>query len=60
MIFELPATMKSRYDNYVGNGQSALLQDVKNKIQNTYWNTDIGGDGQVAAVNFSDGMVFEG
>jgi hypothetical protein len=26
MIFELPASVKSRFNNYLGNGQSALLQ----------------------------------
>lgn len=59
MIFQLPATVKSRFDNYVGNGQSALLQEVRAKIQKTYPSTDIGGDGQVVVVTFSDGMRFE-
>jgi len=55
----LPATVKGRIDRHTGNGQSALLQEVKNKIEKTYWNTDVGGDGQVVVVNFSDGMKFE-
>lgn len=59
IIFQLPASVKFRIDNYVGNGQSALLQEVKLKLQKTYWNTDIGGDGQVVVINFSDGMKFE-
>lgn len=59
MIFQLPATVKSRIDNHIGNGQSALLQEVKNKVTKTFWNTDVGGDGQVVVVKFSDGMLFE-
>lgn len=59
MIFTLPPSVKSRFDNYIGNGQSALLQEVKSKIQKTYSATDVGGDGQVVVVKFSDGIVFE-
>lgn len=59
MIFQLPDTVKGRIDRYLGNGQSALLQEIKGKIQKTYWNTDVGGDGQVVVVKFSDGMKFE-
>ena len=59
MIFVLPNSVKSRFDRYIGNGQSALLQEVKSNIQKTYWNTDVGGDGQVVVVNFSDGIKFE-
>lgn len=59
MIFRLPGSVKSRVDQYVGNGQSALLQEIKSKIQKTYSNTDVGGDGQVVVVRFSDGMQFE-
>ena len=36
MIFVLPAHMKSTYDNYSYNGQSALLQAVSKSIQKTY------------------------
>jgi len=59
MIFQLPSAVKSRFDRHSGNGQSALLQEVKDKIKKTYSNTDVGGDGQVVAVKFSDGMTFE-
>lgn len=59
MIFQMPATVKGRIDRYIGNGQSALLQEVRGKIQKTYWNTSVGGDGQVVVVEFSDGMKFE-
>ena len=42
-----------------GNGQSRLIQAVKNAILGTYSNTDIRGDGQVVVVKFADGMKFE-
>ena len=59
MVFVLPYETYVKYNNYYSNGQSALLQAVKNSIKNTYPNTDVGGDGQVVVVNFSDGMKIE-
>jgi hypothetical protein len=59
MIFVLPPVLLSQYTNYIGNGQSALLQRVRNSLLKTYPRTSIGGDGQVVVVSFSDGMVFE-
>ena len=59
MIFELPLSLYFRYDDYIGNGQSALLQEVRNSMQKTYPNSSIGGDGQVVAVKFQDGITFE-
>jgi len=59
MIFEMPSSLKSTYDNYTGNGQSAYLQVVKNSIALTYPNTSLKGDGQIVKVNFSDGMSIE-
>lgn len=59
MIFVLPPALFSQYNNYIGNGQSALLQRVRNSLLKTYPRTSIGGDGQVVVVSFSDGMVFE-
>lgn len=59
MIFEMPSSLKSTYDNYSGNGQSAYLQAVKNSIANTYYNTFLKGDGQIIEVSFSDGMKIE-
>ena len=41
VIFDLPASVYSRYDAYEGNGQSALLQDVKKVLQEKYPNTNI-------------------
>ncbi len=54
MVMALPWAVKSRIDKYEGNGQSALLQEVKSAIKATYQSTDISGDGQVVAVKMKD------
>ncbi len=59
MIFELPASVYTQYDEYAGNGQSSLLQAVRSSIKQTYAVTDVGADGQVVLVPFDDGITFE-
>lgn len=59
MVFELPSSLYSQYDNYIGNGQSALLQAVRNSMQKTYSTSSVGADGQVVVVSFQDGITFE-
>jgi hypothetical protein len=59
LIFELPYSVYQQYDNYYGNGQSALLQAVKTSIEKTYSRTSLRADGQVILVPFSDGITFE-
>lgn len=59
MVFVLPYAIYAKYNAYISNGQSALLQAVKNALILTYPKTEIGGDGQVVVVSFSDGMRFE-
>ena len=59
LLYELPFALYERFDNYAGNGQSALLAHVRTSIQNTYPTTAIGGDGQVVVINFNDGVTFE-
>ena len=59
MVFRLPRSIYQRYNNYIGNGQSALLQAVRNSVKTTYSDTDIGADGQVILVYFTDGITFE-
>lgn len=59
MIFEMPASLKSKYDNYADNGQSVFLQSVKNSIAKTFWNTNLKGDGQIIEIVFSDDMRIE-
>lgn len=55
----LPKEVYNRYDIMKGNGQSRLLQAVKNSIVSAYPRTDIKADGQVIKVRFFDGMKFE-
>ena len=59
MVFHLPYSVYVTYNNYSGNGQSALLQAVRQSIQKTYSTTNIGADGQVVQVPFTDGITFE-
>ena len=59
MLFELPYSVYKQYDEYIGNGQSALLQAVKNSIKKTYSDTDVKGDGQIIQIKFTDGINFE-
>lgn len=47
-----------QYNNHNGNGQSALLQSLKNTVSKTY-NSYIKADGQVVAIDFTDGINFE-
>lgn len=59
LIMELPVETYHRFDAYKTNGQSALLQAVKNSVATTYPNTIMGADGQVVVVWFSDHTRFE-
>jgi hypothetical protein len=59
MIMRLPYEDYVRYNNHQGNGQSALLQDIRTAIQKTYSSTSIGADGQVVVIPFTDGITFE-
>lgn len=54
VIFKMPSEEYSRYDNREGNGQSALLQDVKSILKGKYPNTDIKGDGQAVVISFTN------
>ena len=59
MIVQLRSNEYHKYNNYTGNGQSALLQAVKNSIQKTYPTTHFRADGQVIQINFTAGVCFE-
>lgn len=59
MLVELPRREYERYDILKGNGQSRLLQALKNAILKTYPRSDIHGDGQAVVINFTDGIRFE-
>lgn len=57
MVFELPWDIYSRFNKHEGNGQSSLLQEIKETIKTTYPKTDIKGDGQVVVVSFDNYVV---
>lgn len=59
MIVRLPYSIYERYNGYIGNGQSALLQNVKSALLKTFSSSHIKGDGQVIGINFTDGISFE-
>lgn len=59
VLMELPGEEYDHFTSLYGNGQSRLLQAMKDAILDTYPNTDIKGDGQVVVIKFSDDMKFE-
>jgi len=59
MLFRLPSNVYERFASYTTNGQAALLQEVRAVIKKTYSVTNIGSDGSVIVVPFTDGIVFE-
>ena len=59
MLMRLPYEYYEKYNGHSGNGQSALLQEVRQSIKRTYAHTNIGGDGQVVVVPFDDAITFE-
>ena len=52
LYFLLPVNVHHRFQVYFGNRQSALLQEVKKVLADTYPETDMRGDGQVVVVKF--------
>ena len=58
ILIKLPYEKYEQYNKYQGNGQSALLQEVKNSIEKTYKSYKRA-DGQVVKVDFTDGICFE-
>lgn len=59
MIVRLPYDTYAKFNNYYGNGQSALIQEVKESIKKTYSTTHLRGDGQVIVISFTDNIRFE-
>ncbi len=59
ILMRLPWIIHEKYNNYTTNGQSALLQAVRDSLQHTYPSTHLKGDGQVVKINFDDGVSFE-
>ncbi len=59
ILYMLPYDDYLRFNAYSRNGQSAMLQEVRSSIAQTYPQTFLKGDGQVVVVEFSDGISFE-
>lgn len=59
VLVTLPEQEYLRHDVMKGNGQSRLLQAVRQSIIAAYPRSDIRADGQVVKISFSDGMKFE-
>ena len=59
LMFHMPLPAYLRFDGYAGNGQSALLQEVRSLLKVRYPSTEIRGDGPVVVVAFSSGCMVE-
>ena len=59
VLFQLPYSVYERINNHSGNGQSALLAEVRDSLKKTYPTTHISGDGQIVAIKFDGGVRFE-
>lgn len=59
MLVILPNETYERFNSRQGSKQSALLQEVKESLKNTYSTSHIKADGQVVGINFTDGINFE-
>ncbi len=57
ILFELPWSVYTRFNDRTGNVQSQLLQEVKSVLLDTFPSTDVCGDGQVVSVPFSSYAV---
>ena len=55
----LPESYYNQFNSVYGNGQSRLLQAVRQAILVPYPRSEVRADGQVVKINFSDGMFFE-
>lgn len=53
LIYKLPATVFYRFDARKGNKQSQLLQEIREVLSDTFWQTTLRGDGQVVVVAFN-------
>lgn len=59
ILMSLPESYYDQFTSVSGNGQSRLLQAVRQSILVTYPRSEVHADGQVVKINFSDGMYFE-
>ncbi|PRY74356.1 SMODS domain-containing nucleotidyltransferase [Alkalibacterium olivapovliticus] len=59
ILVQLPYKTYAKFNRYNTNGQSALLQEVRESLRKTYPTSFIKGDGQVIGINFTDSINFE-
>ena len=59
ILVEIPEREYCRYSDYERNGQSRLLQRIRETIKKTWPASEISADGQVVKIDFSDQMKFE-
>ena len=59
ILMSLPESYYNQFNSVYGNGQSRLLQVVRQTILVRYPRSEVRADGQVVKINFSDGMFFE-
>jgi hypothetical protein len=59
VVFQLPYDTYLRFNRHANNGQAALLHEVRKSLKGTYSASDIGRDGCVVVVPFTDGIRFE-
>lgn len=59
ILMSLPESYYNQFNSVYGNGQSRLLQAVRQAILVPYPRSEVRADGQVVKINFSDGMFFE-
>ncbi len=57
VLFVLPESVYSRYEQVTGNRQSKLLQEVKRVLDGCYTRTEMKADGQVVVVPFATQAV---
>lgn len=56
VLFKMPENEFERYDNYTGNGQSQLLQDIRAILKDEFTTTEkIKAFGKVVVIEFADG-----
>lgn len=53
LLFDLPKNVFSKFNAYNSNGQTKLLQEVKEILKTRFPQTDIRGDGQVVVLDFN-------
>ena len=59
VLMRLPWSIQEKYDKYISNWQSSLLNAVKESLQKTYNTSHIKWDWQVIQINFDDWICFE-